>query len=236
METCGRFVATSGFDATRGSVESSSDAAWGEEFGTRIWGFVRKESQAMKYGEVRLTRNGSVRSDGRVRGRTMNFDDRDNFDPVDPRLEGIDRLLSMEAESQRAAMPVGLAERAQGASVGYLPRRAQWMRSEGVSARSVLKIGFSRRMALAACMGLAFIGGLWVLGRDETSLKIDLPVEDEIVQEMNPSENLGTFLTPVGDEEWSAGDDVRSVIERGDAEFRALEQELSALESALALR
>jgi hypothetical protein len=154
---------------------------------------------------------------------------------LDPRMEYVDRLLARESARLAQAIPSGLAERVAVASAGRLPgRRRSAAAASRPQAWPLYSFVFSRKVALAACMALLFVGGIWSLRRESV-----VPAEDErsrlIVINAAP-EGFSAFLTPISDEELADDRAATAVLELGDAEYWAVEAELRALQLALELR
>jgi hypothetical protein len=185
----------------------------------------------MKPGSIRLTHEGGSRSNGCRLDDAMHMHDGDIPESLDPRLEYVDRLLAIEAARQAAGAPAGLTQRVHEASVMALPRRMQPVVTQNalIEFRRGFTVSFARRLAMAACMGLVFLGGMWAARQSGPDPGKQFVQEDQ-------SEGLAAFLTPIGDDEISDDRAGVSVIELGDAEFWAVERELSALESVLQLR
>jgi len=189
----------------------------------------------MKPGGIRLTHEGGSRPNGCRLDDAMHMHDGDIPESLDPRLEYVDRLLAIEAARLVASAPSGVAQRVHEASAGMLPRRMQpvvGQHSSMIESRRGFTVSFARRFAMAACMGLVFLGGVWAVRQERETL----PEGGDVFVGGEGSAGLSAFLTPIGDDEISDERIGVSVIELGDAEFWAVERELSALESVLQLR
>lgn len=185
----------------------------------------------MKHPSKRCTWEDGGQLNGCHRDHAMNLPDEDILESLDPRLQHVDRLLAAEAARIVAGAPAGLIHRVHAASAELLPlsRPRHAARYSSVARRAGLTVSFGRRLALAACMGLVFVGGMWAVSRETPA---SVPPDNQVAAVDRP-DGFSAFLTPISDEEISDDRAVVSVIELGDAEFWAVEAELAALESVL---
>jgi hypothetical protein len=187
----------------------------------------------MKWNPPRSTWEDVGGPNGRPDGDCMYPHDDDIPQDLDPRLREVDRLLAVEAARLMGRAPAGLAARVAAASAAWLPRRevvrgVEW----SIAGRKESQTTVTRRLALAACMALVFIAGMWAIRPEPAPL---VATDPQIVP-IGGSEGLSAFLTPIGDDEMADDRAGVSVLELGDAEFWAVEAELAALESILRVR